>query len=121
MMTNWICTDDDCAQHCLKHSDTKYEFVQLCGIDEESVWVQHTIIDLNDYQEENEINEILHSYDYRSKQDLKRIYSKNWHQILAECIFETYAYHFVVSKKMTMNEAVQQIAEITGFRKDELL
>lgn len=114
--SEWICTDDDCAQYCLKHSETVFELIQYTKTEKEQWLISYAMIDLNDYIKEKEnIQSILRSYGYRSMDHLREIYGKDTNQILAECIFETIALESVVCIADSEEIALDAINETIGF------
>jgi hypothetical protein len=79
----WIRTDD--LQFVKKNDDDNYEVIETTTLHHNSTKyvVQHLVIDINEYDLENEIS----SY-YDSVQQVKDIYKEDWKQIVAECIAE---------------------------------
>lgn len=114
----WICTDDDCAQYCLKHSENVFELIQYTVTEDDRILISLSFIDLRDYMKEtDEIQEILKSYGYRSMDHLREIYKENANQIIAECIFETYALESVVAIAESKETAIKGIKEYMSFEK----
>lgn len=89
----WKLTDDDCAQYVRRVGPRTYELVQYESYfyDTPRIEVYADTICLEDYKED-EIAEILHSYDYDGVEDVWRRYGSHdaANQIIAECVFEHY-------------------------------
>ena len=92
----WFLTDDDCAQYCLKKSDTEYEFVQLQWMDmlpasDSDYCVTHGEVDIGMMTMDDIESSIFGFYD--SVHALIVSYSNNmtvseYLQVIAECAFE---------------------------------
>ena len=79
-INNWICTDPDCYQYIRSIGDKCFEMTQINEMPDKSYIIVWSIIDLDDYTDD-EINFYVTSY-YDSADGLP-------HGIIAECIFES--------------------------------
>ena len=94
----WVCSDPDDHQYLrqMNAEGTKFFFLQgqYCG--DSRVQIYHGVIDLDDYSEE-EINRVLATFGYSSKQDIavtEQLSDGYVQQIVAECIWETELFEF---------------------------
>jgi hypothetical protein len=94
--SDWILTDDDCAQYAKKLSDTQYHLIQMTSLSPEKDHkaVCSDVITLTDYLDDTgaadaELKSILAAYDYDGVQDVESQYGEMAAQVMCECIFES--------------------------------
>lgn len=95
MKEDWIRTDSNCSQYCKINSDGTYSFIEKVWLDtckgdpgypDKEYTVKTALVDLNDYSEkEKEVN--VSGY-YDSLKALRKFYTDDSDQVIAECIFE---------------------------------
>lgn len=95
----WVCGDPDSAQYLrkLENKPTCWECVEMRGPYPEfntskgpvpgKYGVVHTVVDLNDYSEE-EVLDYIRGYGYDSREYVVEQYGDQAEQVIVECIFE---------------------------------
>lgn len=124
MREEWICTDSDSSQYFKLNSDGTYNFIEKVWLDtckgdpgypDKSYTVKTALIDLNDYTEkEKEIN--VSGY-YDSLETLRKFYTDDSDQVIAECIFEEMTDgNALTTEMMTEKEADEYIQKYISER-----
>ena len=72
--SEWLCTDDDCAQYLRRINADSFELYQVCKMPDETYRIAHAFIYLSDY-DEAEREDIISSYGYVS-----------WENLIMECM-----------------------------------
>lgn len=120
---NWVCGDPDSAQYLrkLENEPTCWECIEMRGPYPEfntskgpvlgKYGVVHTVVDLNDYSEE-EVLDYIRGYGYESRENVAEQYGDSAEQIIIECIFECLDDDFVFTGAEAQCEAY--IGKIIG-------
>ena len=92
MAKDWKCGDPDSAQYLckLEKFPTCWDCIEMRGPHPgigNKYGVVHTVIDLEDYTEE-EVNSYIRGFGYETQADVEAQYGESAEQIIVECIFE---------------------------------
>lgn len=97
--SEWLCTDNDCAQHLRRINTDSFELYQVCKMPDETYRIAHAFIYLSDY-DEAEREDLLSSYGYST-----------WENLVLECMGDVSMAEQIFAESAFETEALENLTE----------